>query len=143
MDKTLSWKVKYFDMNSQTIKDYDVLKHRYVNIKHRKKECKTKEKFSESMRRAMVYHYWGKSEWELIIEVDNENHVWLKPWVGCREPEKVKIDVTNEKNFDWKKFAAISYSKIDVFDQLCFMWEEFIDYCWNFHFKYERRKKEN
>ena len=94
----------------------------------------------------MMYYFWSKCEWELIVEIDNNNRIWLSPWVGCREPENVRVDVTDRKNFDWKGFAEKHISqqrykneaKIDVYDQLEWRWEEFINYCWYTRLRYER-----
>ena len=43
----LTWKVKNFDMNSQLIRDYDVLKYREEDIKKLKKKCANKQEFSK------------------------------------------------------------------------------------------------
>ena len=83
----LSWIVVYYDFNAQKIKSYDILKSREDFIKKLKKKCATREEFSERMRGEMMYRYWSKCEWELIIEIDENDHIWLKPWVGCRDPE--------------------------------------------------------
>lgn len=144
--KPLSWKVKNFDCNRQLIEDYNILKYREDFIKKLKKKCATKEEFSEKMRREMMYYFWSKCEWELIVEIDNNNRIWLSPWVGCKEPENVRVDVTDKKDFDWKGFAEKHISqqryknevKIDVYDQLEWRWEEFIDYCWYTRLRYER-----
>ena len=152
MNKTqqLSWKVKNFDVNKQVIEDYDILKYREDEIKKLKKKCVCKEEFSIAMRRECMYRYWSKCEWELIIEIDENNRIWLNPWAGCREPEKVRIDVTEDTSFDWKGFAEKhivrqvfkNKAKIDVFDQLEYKWEQFIDYLWNTRLKYERKRKD-
>ena len=145
--KPLSWKVKNFDCNKQVIEDYDILKYREDFIKKLKKKCATKEEFSEQLRRECQYRFWGKCEWELVIEVDDNNRIWLNPWAGCREPEKVRIDVTDREDFDWKDFAKTHIDKqifknkaiIDVYSQLKYRWTEFVDYCWYTRLKYERR----
>jgi len=143
----LSWVVVYYDCNAQKIKPYDILKSREDFIKQLKKRCATKEEFSERMRGEMMYRYWSKCEWELIIEIDENDHIWLKPWVGCRDPENCNIDVTDwENGFDWRKFAKKhigdqvyrNKAKIDVYDQLRWRWDEFIDYCWYTRLRYER-----
>ena len=144
--KPLSWKVKNYLINSNKIWDYDVLKYREDQIKKLKKKCATKEEFAEVMRREMMWQYWSRAEYEVIIEIDDNNRIWLSPWVGCTDPESVKIDVTDDETFDWKGFANEHISqqiykneaKIDIFDQLQWKWDEFIDYCWYTRLKYER-----
>lgn len=136
--KPLRWKVKNFDYNKQVIEDYDILKYREDFIKKLKKKCATKEEFSEQLQKEFQYHYWSRSEYELIIEIDSNNQVWLIPWCGCLEPEKVKINVTNDEEFDWFEFAKYhinkqifkNEAKIDVYDQLMWNWTELINCLW-------------
>ena len=142
--KILSWKVKVFDCNAQRIKDYDIFKGHYKDfVKKLKKKCVTKEEFSEAMDREMMWMFWGRCEWELIIELDENNHIWLNPWVGCREPENVRINVTNNTDFDWQGFINTCHlhnncEKIDVYSQLRYCWDAFITYLWTTRQKYER-----
>lgn len=144
--KPLTWKVKNYLINENKIWDYDVLKYREDQIKKLKKQCVTKEEFAEAMRREMMWQYWSRCEYEVIIEIDENYRIWLKPWVGCRNPESVKIDVTDDSSFDWRGFAENhigkqiykNEAKIDIFDQLQWKWAEFIDYCWHTRLKYER-----
>lgn len=144
--KPLSWLVKNFDCNAQVIEDYDILKHRENEIKKLKKKCATKEEFAKALRSECLYHYWSRAEYELIIERIENGRIWLLPWCGCREPEKVKIDVTDDTTFDWKGFAEEHISKqryrneakIDIYDQLIWQWDSFVDDCWYTRLKYER-----
>lgn len=142
--KKLSWKVKVFDCNAQRIKDYDILKGHYKDfVKDLKKKCSNREEFSKAMDREMMWMFWSRCEWELIIELDENNHIWLNPWVGCREPESVRIDVTEDTGFDWRGFISTLYlhnncDKIDVYSQLKYRWDTFITYLWTTRQKYER-----
>ena len=147
--KPLTWKVKNYFTGTNKVWDYDVLKYREDQIKKLKKKCATKDEFAEVMRREMMWQYWSRCEYEVIIEIDDDNRIWLKPWVGCRNPDEVKIDVTDDQSFDWRSFANEhivkqiykNEAKIDIWDQLQFGWDEFIDYIWNYHHKYQRMKK--
>lgn len=143
--KTLSWKVKVFDCNAQKIKDYDIFNGHYKDfVKKLKKKCATKEEFSEAMNREMMWMFWGRCEWELILELDDDDLIWLIPWVGCREPETVSIEVGADNTFDWlgflktKNLNSRDQVKIDVYDQLKYRWEDFITYLWTTRQKYER-----
>lgn len=143
--KSLSWKVKNYVFQNK-IEDYNVLQYREDKIKKLKKKCATKEEFAEAMQREMMYHFWSRAEYELIIEIDDYDRIWLEPWCGCKEPEKVRVDVTDDESFDWRGFAEIhigtqiykNKAKIDVWDQLFYSWFDFIDYCWHTRLKYER-----
>lgn len=147
--KPLTWKVKNYLINENKIWDYDILKYREDQIKKLKKKCTTKEEFAEAMRREMMWQYGSRCEYEVIIEIDKNNRIWLRPWVGCTDPDSVTIDVTDDGRFDWKGFAEFhidrqiykNKAKVDVYDQLMYRWREFIDYVWNYRHKYQRKKK--
>ena len=146
--KPMSWMVKRFDFNSQIIEDYDILKYYENDIKKMKKKCSTKEEFAEALRQEMMWRYWSKAEHELVIEITEDSRIFLNPWVGCSDPDKVKIDVTDDDSFDWRGFAEHhvnqqiykNKAKIDIYDQLQWNWQDFVDYCWNYHHKWQRRK---
>ena len=143
--KPLSWLVKNFDCNRQVIEDYDILKYREADIKKLKKKYNTKEEFARALKSELMYHYWSRSEYELIIERTNGGHIWLSPWCGCRNPQEAAICVDDDKDFDWRGFAEKHVNgygceeKIDAWDQLHFVWNSFVDYCWNYRHKYQRK----
>ena len=146
--KPLSWIVTYYDFNRNKISYYDVLKYRKNDIKKMRKKCKTKEEFSSMLRSEMMYSFWSKCEWELILTKTEDNHIILTPWCGCKNPDEVAINVTNRTDFNWGGFADYilerkgrdDKAKIDVWDQIEYRWEEFLDYVWNYHFKYQRKR---
>ena len=86
-----------------------------------------------------MYYFWSKAEWELVIELDEDNHIFLIPWCGCRNPEEIKIDVTNDTRFDWNGFAKKhikrqiykNEAKVDVYNQIEYVWDNFLEYVWN------------
>ena len=145
--KPFSWLVTEFDCNRQEIRYYDILKYREDEIKKMKKKHKMKEEFEDALRREMMYRFWSKAEWELIIERTEDGNIWLIPWCGCRDEQKSKICVTDREDYDWKGFADKhidtrygNEEKIDVYDQLQYVWNDFVDYVWNYHHKWQRRK---
>lgn len=146
MVNNLTWTVKYHNCNSDKICDYDILKYETDFIRKLKKKANgDKEYFAKELRSHMQYHYWSKCEWEIIISKNNDV-VILSPWIS-RNPEAVSISVDNS-TFDWTGFADEHIypgkyeAKIDVFDQIVYRWDEFVDYCWNTRLKYERVKKQ-
>jgi hypothetical protein len=140
------WNVKYYNINKQTIEDYNPLKHYDDWIKKQKKKCTTKTEFAEVFKREMMWRFWCKAEWELVITKEEDGSIWLIPWVGCRTPDDVKINITNDNSFDWKGFAEEhidkqiygNRAKIDVYDQLQWRWSELVDYIWHTRLKWER-----
>ena len=142
----LSWRVLNFNFNANRIEDYDVLAHKIEWIKKTKKKCKTKAEFAELLDREMMWQYWSKAEYELVLEKFNKE-LWLKPWCGSRDVNAAKVDVSNDSF--WQEFSKSThcrwwddFAKLDIYDQLRFKWEEFVDYCWFTRLPYERKRKD-
>lgn len=144
----MEWFCKYYDCNVNKINDINILRGYDDYIKKLKKKCATKEEFAEELRREMMHRFWSKSEWELIIEIDDNDRIWLTPWCGCSNPQDVRIDVTDDDSFDWRGFAEVhigkqiykNKAKIDVFDQLTYgdNWERLTTYLWTTKLKWQR-----
>ena len=138
--RNMKWIVYYYNINRDKIETYDIFKHWNFReyAKKAAKKLKTKAEFAEQLKRELRYYFWSKCEWELVIEITEDNRIFLNPWVGCRETERVRIDVTNDISFDWRGFAEKhterqiygNKAKIDVFDQVEYMWDEFVEYVW-------------
>lgn len=141
MESKLEWNVFYYDINRNKITTYNIFKHSGFNkyVEKALETSKIKEEFAEILRRELMYYFWSKAEWELIIELTKDNHIFLIPWCGCRNPEEVKVDVTNDTSFDWSNFAKKQIerqiykneAKIDVYDQIEYVWDNFLEYVWN------------
>lgn len=141
MEFKLEWNVLYYDINRNKITTYNIFNHYGFNkyIEKAFEISKTKEEFAEILRGELMYYFWSKAEWELIIELTKDNHIFLIPWCECRNPEEVKIDVTNDTSFDWSNFAKKQIerqiykneAKIDVYDQIEYVWDNFLEYIWN------------
>lgn len=142
MSKKWTWNVIHHNFNSDKIENYDLFYHRtfadYIK-KHRKKFKTTNDKigFAERLKREMMYYFWSKCEWEVIITKKNDRIV-ITPWIVRNED--VVLDVTDDTSFDWKGFYDVMVSrkgyqngsvKIDVYDQVEYQWDEFVEYCWN------------
>lgn len=141
MESKLEWNVFYYDINRNKITTYNIFRYGRFNkyVEKAFETSKTKEEFAKILRRELMYYFWSKAEWELVIELDEDNHIFLIPWCGCRNPEEVKIDVTNDTSFDWSGFAKKNIerqiykneAKIDVYDQIEYVWDNFLEYVWN------------
>lgn len=100
----LHWYVYVEDWNAKEIRKYDVFGGGYLEdelIKIRKKIGDNREEFVEQLRRELMYHYWSKCEWEVIMTS------WPPDTTG-RFKDK----------------------KIDVYDQIQMNWDVFADYVW-------------
>lgn len=135
----MEWKVKNYNTNRDKIEDYDVLKYFENFLRELKKKKKTQEEFAEEIRGELKYRYWSKSEYELIVELRENDRIILLPWCGCRDTEAVAIDVTDDESFDWKGFSDKhiekqiykNKAKIDIWDQIEYRFDEFVLCCWN------------
>jgi hypothetical protein len=143
----MCWEAMNFDVNTEKFKPYNVLAYREDFIKKLKKKVSTKEEFTQQMKREMMYYFWSKCEWEVIL-TNKDGRIIMSPWVG---PENITLDVTDREDFDWvdffsqqaKRYINKISIKIDIWDQIFYQWDAFIDYCWNFHHKWQRRKNKH
>ena len=60
----------------------------------RNKKHKTKEAFAEALRRSLMYYFWSKCEWEVLIS----------PWCGSKKNETIKVDVYWQVMNNWDHF---------------------------------------
>ena len=149
--KDLKWYVYRYNCNSNKIETYNVVGGKYFleTLKKMMKKYSDKNDFAEALKSEMMYHFWSRAEWELIVETTEDNRIFLSPWVGCKDPENVRIDATDDTGFDWRGFAELhtgrqiykNKAKIDVYDQLDYVWDDFVDYCWNSKVYKPRKKK--
>lgn len=101
------WNVYYYDFTANEMKPYNVLSGFEKFVRDAQKYTIDKNEFAAKLKSEMMYHFWSKCEWEIV----------LTPWIGRK-------DGRGEK-------------KIDVYDQLRLNWDHFVDYCWTFEFKEE------
>ena len=136
----MEWNVYHYNINGDKIEHYNIFEH-YSFREYVKKAIRThfiKEDFEEQLKSELRYYFWCKSQYELIVEITDDSHIFLSPWCGCKDSDKVKIDVTDDSKFNWKSFADthIKYkiytnkAKIDIYDQVMFKWNEFLEYVW-------------
>ena len=136
----MDWNVYYYNFNAGRIETFNIFKHgafvKYIN--EYCKDIKDKSEFANAAKRELQYFFWSKSEWELIIKLTDDDRVFLYPWCGSKNPESEKIEVTDETNYNWLGFAQKhinqqiygNEAKIDVYDQVMFIWDRFVDYLW-------------
>lgn len=99
----MEWNVYYYNVNHRKIETYNLFGHGSFQKELRKiiSEYTTKEEFAEKLKSNLMYYFWSRAEWEII----------LAPWVGG----------------DREKDAE----KIDVYDQIMMNWDIFLNYVWN------------
>lgn len=135
----LQWNVLCHNINTKSIEVYNIFKHVsfFDDIKKLFKKNLPKDEFALQLKRDVMYYFWSKAEWEIILtsfptyidssELDrlNEEHIEFNEQFG-HYPYKSNI------NLDIGR-------KIDVYEQIMMNWQVFVDYVWDAK---EKRKEE-
>ena len=97
----LEWKVYYHDFNRKEIVPYNVFEHGSF-LEDCKKNARKNSKdfylFCDRLQRDLMYWFWSKCEWEIV----------LKPWVGIAREEK--IDVYDQVMLNWDQFCKYTWN---------------------------------
>lgn len=134
----MQWMVYKEDFNLRKIKKANILKGCEDEIKRWKKQSKGYEDFNLLLHKEMVWRYWSRCECEVLM-CRAGGKIILKSWVNPKN-ENICLDVTDDKDFNWKGFAdecskryvsTDNEIKIDIYDQLRYRWDDFCRYCWN------------
>lgn len=98
----LTWNVIYHDYNRNEITTYNIFQHgSFVeDIRKHYKKCKTKEEFAKNLKSSLMYYFWSKCEWEILIS----------PWCGSRRTEPIKVDVYWQVMNNWDLFLDYVWS---------------------------------
>lgn len=101
----IHWNVYVENINGKRIEKCDIFSHgNHIKeiAKLLKKHVDDKLAFADGLRTEMMYHYWSRCEWEII----------LTSWPPSKD-------------------GTFEGEKIDVFDQLSMNWDVFVDYIWD------------
>lgn len=93
----MRWNVFYYDINAQKIRTFNIFDHggfRKDVEKHLKK-CANKDEFAEELKSSLMYFFWCKSEYEIIIS----------PWCGGRNTKDIKVDIYTQVMNNWDVFV--------------------------------------
>ena len=128
-------KLKYFvykqDFNNKEIVKYNIFDNDSLCneiIKYRKQFKDNFQEFSEAVRKLLMYRFWSKSEYEIILTS------W-PPYVENEEIDRL-ITERNEHNrkypntFKRNSTRLTVAEKIDIYDQIMLNWDIFINYVW-------------
>jgi hypothetical protein len=145
-EDSFSWNVKRYEFNKKTIEDFDVIPFISVIIRKLKRQSVNKEEFAKKLSSEMKFRFCWKSEFEIEIEHLSDGRILLKPWFGYDVAGDAVLDVTDNIDFDWKRFAekykSLNNNKneftIDVWNQLSYRWNDFVTYCWEYGEEYDK-----
>lgn len=98
----LEWNVYIEDFNGKKIKTYNIFDHPTFLGELKKISGLSKEEFLDKLERNLMYYFWSKCEWEIV----------LSSW-----PQRYENSKFQDK-------------KIDVYSQVMINWEVFSEYVW-------------
>ena len=92
----LTWNVYIGDFNGKRIETHNIFDHGGVMEDLRKiaRKYKEREAFEAEVRRTLMYYYWSKCEWEII----------LSHWPPRKDARDEKIDVWDQVHLNWPIF---------------------------------------
>lgn len=96
----IEWYVYYHDSNAQKIILWNVFNHGSFKNEVDKllNEEVTKEEFIDKLKRKLMYYFWSKCQYEII----------LSPWTG--RANNIKIDIYDQIMLNWDKFVDYCWS---------------------------------
>lgn len=94
--KDLKWYAYYHDWNSDKIRPYNIFNHGSFreDVEKYLKKYKNKEEFAERLKSSLMYYFWSKCEWEVVIT----------PWISRKDTKDIKIDVYDQVMNNWDVF---------------------------------------
>lgn len=98
----MCWYVYRDNWEKKKITKYNIFDHYSFNkdVCDDLKKCDKIESFADRLKSNLMYYYWSKCEWEII----------LSPWVGAKDGSEVKIDVYDQVMLNWDKFLNYVWS---------------------------------
>ena len=126
----LSWRVLRENPNKRTIEYYDIFKggHLQEEIEALMHSAHSKEEFAAMLKKKLMYHYWARSEHEVVITSS-------PPYIETQEVGELKAEVDDYRRQYERDLVRVSpnltvATKIDIFDQISMNWPQFVDYVW-------------
>ena len=117
------------NINKRKIEKYNVLNDGIIEeILKRTKDKKDKKSFSEEVESIIMYHYWSRSEWEIIL-TDWPTHIKLEELQRLNREVARHIEKYDKGPYSVAANLSVE-EKIDVYDQVMMNWNIFIDYVW-------------
>lgn len=93
----LEWNVFIYNFNKKEIEVYNIFKHsRFLEDckKAARKYKGNREAFEHEIKTSLMYYYWSKCEWEIILDS-------LFPRDGFKQR---KVDVYEQVMLNWQSF---------------------------------------
>lgn len=106
MDKQPVWNVFYENFNARRIEEFNIFKHfDFMNDveKQYKKNKDNYDSFKHELERELMYHFWSKCEYEVIISGWPPHDDFHDRKVDIFKQVKLNFDVFAEYVWNWFK----------------------------------------
>lgn len=128
---TLVWNVYRHNFNKNKIEVFNIFEHSKFmeDVKKALKKYNDKGEFAEEIRKSLLWCYWSKCEWEVVITS------WV-PHITISELDR--LNAKREETL--KKYNREPYGlyinpdvgeKVCVYSQVMLNWHFFVDYVWS------------
>lgn len=121
------WNVYRNNFNTKKIEVFNIFDHISFleSVKKILKQTQNKKEFSENIREELLYYFWSKYEYEVIITS-------FPVYINQKELNKINSD--NNSNSNNKTKISIEPDvgiKVDIYSQVMNNFDIFVDYIWN------------
>lgn len=97
----MEWFVFYFSWNERKIKPLNIFNHGSFSedVKKLLKKDLTREEFNEALRKELLYYFWAKYEYEVMISSLSE-----------RDNSDTKVDIYKQVMLNFDRFTDYVWS---------------------------------
>ena len=127
----MKWNVFRENANTRQVEVYNIFDHASFkhNILQEYSICPSKEAFIDKLRRELMYYFWSKCEWEIVI-TDWPTHITVE------EIEELNEELSRYEARWHRKPYSLNVGlpvqkKVSVYDQVMMNWDIFVEYVWN------------
>lgn len=109
VDNDLIWNVYVGDFNGKCIEKYNIFdlpSFKKDVVKAYQEYSNNFSEFSDKVKRALMYYFWSKCEWEVI----------LTGWPPDPNYHDEKIDVYDQVCLNWDTFIVYVWNRLEFFD---------------------------
>lgn len=121
------WNVYRNNFNTKKIEVFNIFDHISFleSIKKILKQTQNKKEFSENIRKELLYYFWSKYEYEIIITS-------FPVYINQKELNKINSDNNSNSNNKTKINIEPDVGiKVDIYSQVMNNFDIFVDYIWN------------
>ena len=100
---SLCWKVYTEDFNNKCIKEWNIFNH--LGFKEdciNYSETDDKEEFAEDVKKSLMYYFWCKSEYEIVISC----------WIRCNNFNDMKVDIYGQVMMNYDRFVDYLWKEL-------------------------------